>query len=264
MNWFKTLFARRAPATVRATTDPVATASASSSSAANATGPASLSVDLSSGLRALVREAAVSHGLPVEDTAHGILVQGDLLLDARVFTHDAVRDVVHLVVEFYARSSRLGSRELVETFSGLGNSAETAIRNGFGKFLMSTFHVLIEALLDHQCDQPQAEIEHWGAGERSWTAYVGPTLVQHGGESSLQAVYGPWVDSMKAMFESRAPAGPHWLRVFICSHDGEIVGGEVMLDNEPWDEAYASLRKQEWQCGADYQSLRHFILLVPR
>jgi hypothetical protein len=53
------------------------------------------------------------------------------------------------------------------------------------------------------------------------------------------------------------------VRVFLGGYHSQVQASEVLLDNEVWDLAHAQLLAQQWNCSNEYQSIRHFLLMLP-
>jgi hypothetical protein len=210
-------------------------------------------------------EAAIhAHGLEVVRQGDELSVDGGrLLLQARVFDRDPAGGQATVVLEVCAYSPALGDAPIIECFAGWGSSRERAIAAAFGKLLMGSLHVLMEGLTRHACDQGQAEIEHWVGTGHAWRVWSGPLLNQQSSQSALTPAYPQFMAQLTALFESRVPPGPHWVRVFLGTSDGVVQGSEVLLDNEPWQEGHELLLAQPWAAVQEYQSVRHFFLALP-
>lgn len=207
--------------------------------------------------------AIEAHGLSVQREGDTLLVdEGRLILNADVFENDkAARTTV--VLELQARSPLLGERPIIECFVGIGDSPEDASGDAFNKMLLGTFHVLVEALTRHACDDGQVDIEHWEGETTSWRAFVAPLLTHHSSTSALAGTYSTLFVGLQDLFRRTAPPGPHWMRVFVGAFDGELQACEVLVDNEPWEAGLSLLQSQAWQCQDEYQSVRHFVLMMP-
>lgn len=128
--------------------------------------------------------------------------------------------------------------------------------------LLGTFHVLIEGLTSHSCQEEQAEIEHWTGTNSAWTVYSGPLLTNHSGDSTLCAAYPAFIAQLTSLFKAKVPSGPHWVRVFLGAYDDKVQATEVLLDNETWEQGQSLLAAQEWPCTG-VPTVRHFILALP-
>lgn len=202
--------------------------------------------------------ACVSHGDYFEVDAGNLWIRPDVYVKEENAAH------VRVVLEVTAVSHLIGDEPIREAFAGSGVSIEAATTQAFGKFLLGSFHVLIEGLTSHRCESAQAEIEQWGSDDGGWTVYSGPLLTQHSSGSLIGPDFAAFFSQLQVLFESEVLPGPHWVRVFLGVMDGEIAGGEVLLDNRTWEPAQRMLFEFPWRCSQEYQTLRHFMLALPR
>lgn len=211
-----------------------------------------------------LQEALVSHGLPAVKYADFISVEGGRLeLEAEVFEREILSaGKASIVLEVRAYSAPLGGRPIIECFAGVGDSKDQAVSNAFAKMLLGVFHVLIEALTSHSCED-QVEVESWKRQDAAWKIFSGPLLTQYSDNSTLSDSYPEVISKLDALFVEMATPGPHWIRVFVGAYHGQIQAIEVLLDNEDWGQAQSILVSQDWACTEDYQSLRHFVLALP-
>lgn len=221
---------------------------------------------MSISLRNILYEAVTGHGLTASRVGEEILV-GDGLLRLELHTRERPAEHEgHIVqLDVLARSIRLGERPLIESFAGFGATPEEAGNQAFGKFLRASFHVLIEALADHSCENDQGEWDHWQEPDRAWKVCSGPLLVQHS-QTDATAVHSPYTgfsEHLEALFRREAPPGAHWVRVFICAFDGAVQTVEVLLDNDTWPAGEALAGSIDWATPQAYTTLRHFLLALP-
>lgn len=210
-----------------------------------------------------LRIALEAHALDVVENDGVLLVDGGRLeLQGSVFDRDTVPGNAAVVLEVQARSGWL-DQPIIECFAGIGASRDQAIADAFGKMLLGSFHVLIEGLTRHSCQEAQAEIEHWTGVNSGWTVFSGPLLTQHAGNSTLSAIYPDFLAQLTSLFVATVPSGPHWVRVFLGAYHDKIQATEVLLDNAPWAQGQSLLTAQEWPCTHEYQSIRHFMLALP-
>lgn len=205
-----------------------------------------------------------AHGLPSVRNEHEVrLDQHHLRFQAAVFDKDRPGPGHQLVLEIYIFSPLMPVQPIAEAFVGLGDTRGEAIVNAFEKFLRGTFHVVIEALADHVCDQMQAEVEFWRRPDASWKVYAGPVITYSAGQSTLRSEFPKFSQGLEHLFSTTVSPGSHFVRVFIASHAGAVIGREVLLDNETWTQGEELLAAQDWQCGEEYQSLREVVLALP-
>jgi len=206
-----------------------------------------------------------AHGIAAARNAHDVcLAQGDLRFEAAIFDKDQSDTFHRLVLEIYIFSPLLSAQPVIESFAGWGGTRDQALAQAFEKFLRGVFHVLIEGLAGHVCDNMQAEIEYWRRGETAWKVFCGPVVCHSQGEEvTLARSYPTFFEKLEGLFIATASQGGHFVRVFVGSHDREVIGKEVLLDNETWQEGENLLLSQNWQCSEKYQSLRQVIMALP-
>ena len=158
----------------------------------------------------------------------------------------------------------MGAQPIIECFAGWGSSRERAVADAFNKLLLGSLHVLMDGLTRHVCDHEQTEVEHWSGADHAWQVFSGPLIQQHSGQSLLGPVYPQFMAQLTSLFESKVKPGPHWVRVFIGAYHGAVQTSEVLLDNEPWQEGLELLQAQPWTGAQEYQSVRHFLLALPK
>lgn len=213
---------------------------------------------------ALLQEALQMHGLEAARVGDRLSVEhGRLQFEADTQIHAASDGSVTLSLEVRAFTDALPGGPILETFANNAATEALALSGAFSKFLLGSFHVLIESLTSHECAEEQAQVERWANDGAAWDVYSGPLLTQSVGASTMATNYPDFMAALTTMFQETAPIGSHWIRVFIASYHGSVQATEVLLDNEPWEEAHALLASREWTCTHDYQSLRHFLLAIP-
>jgi hypothetical protein len=211
-----------------------------------------------------LREAFVTHGLE-GDVADGVLALPDhLRVEPRVSERDGINGAAQVQVDFAIESPRL-AQPMVDSFAGVGASREEAERNALGKFLHGSFHVIAESLTSHRGDADQVDWDEWtAAGGHAWRVCSGPVLfVATRGGARIEG-FEDFHDALSALFSRSMPAGPHWMRVFVGSLDGERRGREVLLDGVEWPEAEQLVEEHAWTYPPGYASLRHLLIALPR
>lgn len=167
---------------------------------------------------------------------------------------------VHVAV--YAR--QLGGIPLVESHAGSGPTREAAIGSAFLKFLLGSFHVILEALAEHTCSEEQGVWHRWTAESSEWRLCAGPVVCQsNGNHDTLSQSMESFIAELQPLFASLAPTAAHWFRVFVGSYDDEIKSCDVVLDNELWQAATDVALKWKWPTSPTYRSARVFAIGLP-
>lgn len=210
----------------------------------------------------MLRATFAAHGLPAERAGAALAITDGLVVEPRVFTREGVSGTFQVQVDFAIASPRLGGREFLDSFAGIGGSLESAEKNAFEKFLIGSFHVIAEALTGHVGNE-QVEWEDWPGAAYGWRVCSGPLLALATREDAGIEGYPAFFDKLSGLFRREADPGPHWLRVFVGSFDGRIAGGEVLLDGEPWAPAEQLLAEHGWTFPEGYASVRHLLIALP-
>lgn len=212
----------------------------------------------------LLQETLSAHGVQSAKVDDRVLVEdGRLQFEADTLRHGTSSNSVTLSFEVRVFSEALPDGPIRETFASNAPTEALALSDAFSKFLLGSFHVLLESLTSHECAEKQSEIERWEREDAAWDVYSGPLLTQSNGPSTLATSYPEFMEALTSLFQQRAPIGSHWVRIFIAGYHGSIQITEALLDNEPWEEAHTLLASRQWTCAHDYQSLRHFFLVIP-
>lgn len=212
----------------------------------------------------MIHQALIAHGISAIRGQHDVRLElGDLRFEAEIFDKEQ-RDSTHrLVLEIHVFSPLLDTQPVIESFAGLGGTREEALAQAFGKFLLGVFHVLIEGLAKHVCENMQAEIEFWQRHDARWKVYGGPVISQAAVECTLNRAYPAFYARLEKLFAANVRSGSHFVRIFLASYGGALVGNEVLLDNQTWPEGQELLVGQSWHHGDGYQALRQVILALP-
>ncbi|MFD1982831.1 DUF6348 family protein [Mesorhizobium newzealandense] len=189
----------------------------------------------------LIHEALIAHGINTIRGQHDVSLElENLRFEAEILDREQRDSTLWLVVEIHIFSPLLGTQPVIESFVGMGDTRQQATFQAFGKFLIGVFHVLIEGLAKHVCDNMQADIEFWQRNDASWKVYAGPVITQAVVECTLNRTYPAFYAQLEKLFSANVRPGSHFVRIFVASHGGELIGKEVLLDNETWPEGQAA------------------------
>ena len=170
-------------------------------------------------------------------------------------------DSVLLQLNVTTGAPQLGGRVIRQSFAGLGDDAESAEKNAFGKFLLGSFHVILSGLASNSCEQDGTEWTIWGSGAAQWRVCDSPLIMQGGDPTTVG--YPTYVKRLEALFIQQATLGLHWCETFFCSLNGNLAGVDIRLDNEPWQAAHEELEAWHVAPAEGYRSGRHFFLAIP-
>jgi hypothetical protein len=173
----------------------------------------------------------------------------------------AQTDGVLLQLNVKTGAPLLGGRVIQQSFAGLGDDRESAEKNAFGKFLLTSFHVVLSGLASHSCEQDGTEWSVWSGGELQWRICDSPLIVQGGDPTTVG--YSSFRDRLQALFVKQASREIHWCETFFASLNGSLVGTDIRLDNEPWPAAHEEMEAWHVAPAEGYRLCRHFFLAIP-
>ncbi len=208
--------------------------------------------------------ASRTHGLATNRAGEWVELDGGALrIRPQVHPHSRSDDRIALQIDFVVEAAALGHLQLVDSFAGIGNTQEAAERDAFGKFLLGSFHVIIEALSSHVCDSNQIDWLRLATPDRAWRVCSGTLLTQSNGPHTASPQYQAFFEKLQQLFLSAEPGKPHWASVFFASFHGALKAFQVTLDGAPWEQATALLKATAWETPQTYQSLRHLFIALP-
>jgi hypothetical protein len=202
------------------------------------------------------------HSIDYIVTDDGIeLPESRVTFAANVQDGPAQTEGVLLQLNVTTGAPQLGSRLIQQSFAGLGSDRDSAEKNAFGRFLLSSFHVILSGLASHSCEQDGTEWSVWGSGDSQWRVCDSPLLVQGGDPTSVG--YSAYLKRLETLLIQQASPGLHWCETFFCSLNGSLIGIDIRLDNEPWQAAHEELEAWHVAPAEGYRSGRHFLLAIP-
>ena len=210
-----------------------------------------------------LQASLAAHGLGCQRAGGTIRAQDGLTLEPRVFPREAVQGTAQTQVDFVIESPRLQGVPILDSFAGVGDTAENAEKNAAGKFLQGSFHVIVEALTTHSCDSEQVEWEEWSGTGHGWRVCSGPLLLIASREGARISGFEEFFPQLNTLFSQSMAAGPHWMRVFLGTLGGKHTGSEVLVDGEIWAAGQALLDAHAWVYPEGYASFRHLLIALP-
>lgn len=152
-------------------------------------------------------------------------------------------------------------RTLIESFMGIGSDRRDAENDAASVFSRAVFHVLYKALYDRN-DLHQL-VEEWSIAGVPRSVIVGDNVVRGDLDTANRAV--ELADSFDETLKASAlKGGLHWIRTFYAQMNNELLGAEVLLDNEPWPELETKWRELPWPRAEKYYSVRRFLIVTDR
>ena len=222
----------------------------------------------------MIHDALIAHGMDAVRGEQDVTLQSSQLrFEAEVFEPDQQGPNRRQVLEIYIYSPLLDVQPVIESFAGFGDTREQELNQAFEKFLRGVFHVAIEGLADHVCDNMQAEVEVWQQRSPGWKVwqknlrwkiYGGPVISQATTElCSLNRGYPTFYAKLEKLFTASVSPGSHFVRTFFAALKGELICAEVLLDNKVWQEGQDLALGHDWDHGDGYQAVRQVILALP-
>ncbi|WP_125903065.1 DUF6348 family protein [Luteibacter rhizovicinus] len=213
----------------------------------------------------MLARALIQHGVPSHRDGSAHVLPGDLRLLLVLEDHPSTTPGNHVVaLELRAEGPRTDGIVVSSFAAGFGEGRQIAANQAFMKMLLSAFHVFLDALTEHTCSQCESAMTRWSGNDATWTAYDGAVITQQTGSSALLDTYltHAW-PALRRLFEQTQPKGLHWIGVFVASFHNEVQTVEVLLDSNPWPDATDLLSRQPWTPGFEYESARHFVIVMP-
>ena len=165
-------------------------------------------------------------------------------------------------VAFATETPALDGRVIWNVFAGVGENEVAAVKNGFTKFLLGPFHVLLSALGNHDCAQGN---EQWheaaDAGGGKWRICDSPLITQGFDDPTAVPFYSVQSELEKA-FIGLSLTGVHWVEAFFAFLNGERTALDVQLDGNPWPEGNAIVERWDFQSSGGYQTGRYFFVAL--
>jgi hypothetical protein len=211
-----------------------------------------------------LRATCITHGLDCRKEDGALAIQDDLRLRPKVTEREPANGNARVQVDFAVASPRLPGLDLLDSFSGIGASRADAEREALGKFLQGSFHVIAESLTSRRDPESDVEWEEWDGSSHGWRVCTGPLLMIATRPGARIDGFPEFFSDLSELFRARWQAGPHWMRVFVGSLDGERKGFEVLVDGAEWQEGGELLASHAWVYPPGYASLRHLLIALPR
>jgi hypothetical protein len=205
-----------------------------------------------------------AHGVVADRYENHVSVPDhDVLCELRVFSHSQSPTSFVIQADLRVEAPALGGRTLVESLAGYGATADDAVKDAFRKLCLASVHVLLAGVINPGVDTDQVNWEDWSLPQGEIAACLGSLLVIGPADATVKS-YAPFLNLLRERHVANLDAAIHWIRVYYCASEQGQLGGEVMLDNEPWPEAQDELARFDWPAATAWHSIRHFFMVVPQ
>ena len=109
-------------------------------------------------LESMLVDALKAHEVPYRlEDGRVIVLDGALSFHARATPKSTNNGGVLIQLDFGAEAPQLQGRTIWTSFAGFGADEETATAQGFTRFMMGPFHVMLAVLAGHVCDGAREE-----------------------------------------------------------------------------------------------------------
>jgi hypothetical protein len=225
-------------------------------------------------LEELARESLRSH---LESAGLAPWTDGDHLwiglgvLRCRVFAGEPLPREIALVPFWFELSLDEGDAVVRESIAGVGATPGEAAVHAAHDWV-ETVLPPIRAMLD-PAYRPDGvwtydvvSVDGETDVTTAWTVFAGPVLYQGEHTDALQEAldaqtppFARVLDPVTGYLHLREP---HWVKLLLWRVGSELPG-EVMIDNEPSDEALERLRAFEWPAREGSMGFRQFLVMAP-
>ena len=147
-----------------------------------------------------------------------------------------------------------------ESFSGLGETNETAIQNAIKNFTINSLHVILDAFMDYH-DSEQILTEEWQVNGQTYIATIG-----NFGTKAAHRDHPGIPDDLFKRIEKTIKAellenNVHAFRLYYGNINNDDSNYEALLDNNYWQNGINLLETIKWKPCNHFYSIRQFIVL---
>lgn len=193
---------------------------------------------------------------------HGVRLDGETKVDAKLFVHPAPAGMVMAQVDFAVAHPALAGPWLVESFAGHGTTWRDAIGETVSKFRLGALHPIVDGLLNPGAASDQVEREHYQHPSGAFDLVLGAQINLFADRPVPSA--GPLLDRLlEALRAEPLTRKVHGLRLFVAYHEGRLQTNEVLLDSEEWPGGEAVVADSRAPLPDGRVAMRIFGLLVP-
>lgn len=146
---------------------------------------------------------------------------------------------------------------VLESFAGIGEDEDTALKDAFDAFMRGTLHVILTAFFGSPQDE-QIHCEEWEIAETPRQVTLGNAICRGTPPADIVAQFSQLEAVLKS---SLLPKGAHWVRIYYAQINNQTVSCEALLDNEPWPELQEALMHFAWPAAAEFYSIRLFLCI---
>ncbi|MBN9295710.1 MAG: hypothetical protein J0I41_01810 [Filimonas sp.] len=151
-------------------------------------------------------------------------------------------------------------KTIMESCTGIGDDATTAIADAWKNFAMNSLHVMLAAFF-HKDQGKQVDMEIWTIEGHQYTAFLSPIITKGTMPASFST---QWLTDLDAIIKQQPlPPGIHWIRFYRGADATQVYGSEILLDNANWSAIESQVQKMDYPVADSFFSFRIFIILKP-
>lgn len=144
---------------------------------------------------------------------------------------------------------------VVESFAGIGDDADEALKDAFDAFMRGSLHVMLTAFFGFSKDEQVACME-WEIANTLRRVTLGNAIFRGTPPAGTIDRFSQLEVLLKS---SPLPKGTHWVRIYYAQIDNQALSCDALLDNEAWPELQEALTHFAWPVAADFYSIRLFL-----
>ena len=204
----------------------------------------------------LLVELFKTHGFTSEEYEGWIIPQGSDYAMKGYWYPMATETTGQLTIEIFINSEMI----MVESFSGLGESAVERLKNAFSSFVHHDFSVLLLSIWNKEANSITKE--HWKINDKIYEAYIGTQgIINYDKEKTLEIPI-TYNERIKTVI-SDEPLDKefHWFTFFYANLNGLDSSAEVLKDNIKWIGGEKALTTLSWRRSNHYYAVRQFVVL---
>src|SRR5260370_9811463 len=153
---------------------------------------------------------------------------------------------------------------LTESFAGIGESRDKAIKDAVDNFALNSFPVIMAAFFTPQ-DNPvkikNVRIENWSIEGTERRVVIGPIGMQGKAPDSSNTPLDWFKQIEEKLKSTHLFAGTHWISIYYGQIDNHPLKLEVLVNNEVWEQMQKELATIDWPKGKKSFSLLVFMVI---
>jgi len=207
-------------------------------------------------INSLLAETFRKHGINC-DLESNLLIFEKQQINAHARLFDRTTSSV-IVLQLDIKLEISPGKEIVESFAGFGNDADTAVRDVYDNFLRNSFHVLLGAFFTDKYDR-EINRYKWDVNGRTFEIVMGQIGIRG---KRLDNLPMKWLIQFEEMVKSmNLSDDTHWIRLYFAQSNGKISTREILLDNDIWIEAEPLVNTFDFPIAESFLSLRVFLVM---